>query len=372
MNSYINILIFCVLFYLIQGCNSDEEISSSGIKTTVLEDYKTLGSIEEDIIGTPDIIKYGGESNLFVYDGSRNQILKLNRNGEIVSEIGRTGRGPGEYLLVNNMFLVEQHLYIIDEVQLLAYKYDLEGTLVSSLDFGKIAGGRPAFPPPPTGAVIAKEIDNKPYITLQGNIMLSNTRPGSETNYLYKVIDWKDQAQIGEMGEVPTGSSYILDNKKLRNQATNGVIPSFIRHNSFPVQDRANPEEFFIIYSTLAKISKYSMNGKKLWENKIKTEEIDSIRTRYFEGMDEIAKSSPIRHRIELEFFISGISNDMGNLFLVVNTYPVMIYQFNDSGSLEHKYKFSSIDISDVLDFDFTNRRIFVATRKGEMRIYSF
>lgn len=341
------------------------------METTELKNYETVVDLEDNTLATPVIIRRGSDSTFFVYDVRLEQILEMDGKGTVVNEIGRSGRGPGEYLFVNNMFVREQHLYVIDIVQFMVQQYDMEGNLVSSFNFGEIAG-KPTIPPPPIGLVTANEIDNQPYVNLQGDLILSNVNVGNKSEHIFQLIDWGEKQQLSEMGEVPGGSSFVLDNVELRKEATEGKIPSFYKPNSFPVQDLANPDEYFIVYSSLPKIGKYSSIGEKLWEKDIKTIETDRIRTHFFEVMDRLSNSPDIRDRIDLEHYVSGFSSSEGELYLVVNTTPVMIHQFNNAGELLHKYKFSSEDTTPVLDIDFENSQILAASEEGEIRAYPF
>jgi len=357
-----------VLFILMTGCNPAEPESES-IGITELSDFEVVVSRESNTLGIPVIIKYDGKSNFFVFDVSRDQVLKLDDNGNVISEIGRVGRGPGEYSFLTNIFPTENHIYVIDMGQLLAHRYDKEGTYLSSFDFGK-KDGRPTIPPFRYNKVAPMEIENQPHLTMQDNMLLSTVNVGETNQSIFEVLDWEDGNRLSEFGDVPEGSTFILDNLNLRNEASNGQVPSFYKSNSFPVQDRANPNEYFVVYTALSKIAKYKVTGEKLWEKEVESSETIAIREWFFETMERMAKSPDIRDRVGLQFYSSGVSSEDGDLYLVVNINPVVIHKFNNQGELIHKYKFASEEVTPVLDFDFTNQRILVATEDGEIRGY--
>ncbi|MEX0607870.1 MAG: hypothetical protein WD158_00425 [Balneolaceae bacterium] len=344
-----------------------ESTGNSEIKTTELKDFELFVSLESNTLAIPNIIKY--DKNLFVYDIGHGKIIEIGQDKKVVREFGRAGRGPGEFLLVNNIFLTEDHLYIVDNVQLLTHKYHKNGELQSSFDFGKITK-QPIAPPPPAG-LMAMEIDNQPFISLQGDIMLSTVNVGTTDGNIFELLNWEGD-KLSELGEVPEGSTFDLDYVKLRQDVSQREIPSFYRSNSFPVSDYANPDEFFVVYSSLPKIAKYKADGEKIWEHEIKSTETDSISNRFFEVMDDMRKSSDIRDRIDLEYYTSGISGENGDIYLVVNSRPVVVHQFSGTGELIHKYKFTSEEITPILDFDFANKRVFAVTKEGEVRTYSF
>lgn len=373
MHSYINYYIlslFSFLLCFILSC-THEIPTPSDVEIKELQNFETLVNVKENILAIPVLIKHKDEMNFLVYDVGLSQVLELDENGSIVNKIGRTGRGPGEYLSVNNIFINEHYLYVTDTVQLLIHQYNKENVLLSSFDFGELSG-RPTVPGPAVGGIKPNDIDNQPTVTIHDDIVLSTANVGTTEQYIFEVIDWEDRNQLSKMGEVPVGSSFVLNNQQLRNEAINGEIPSFYKANSFPIQDRANPDEFFIIYSSLPKIAKYASNGKKLWEHRIKSSETDKIKTHFFEQMDQMSKSPDIRDRVDLKFYSSGISSDEGALYLVANTKPVVIHQFNNTGELVRKYKFTSEDVTPILDIDFNNKRILAVSEEGGIRAYPY
>ncbi|HAC14531.1 MAG TPA: hypothetical protein DCE78_01100 [Bacteroidetes bacterium] len=358
--------IFCLQLFFVLSC-SPENPSSNVIESTQLSNFETLVSLESETLALPIIIKALNDQSLIVYDIGKNQVLKLDETGAIVDSIGRVGRGPGEYLFVNNIFISDENLYLIERSQMLAHRYSQGGDLISSFDYGKITGNPPK-PFGPYGSIVANDIDNQTFVTSQGDLLLSNLDIGSESQFLFQLIDWEDSNQLSEIGEIPEGSSFILDIQEFRNEALNGDVPSFYRANSFPVQDLANPDQLFIVCSSISRIAKYTLTGEKLWENDVHSIEADTIRTRFVELM---GRMSP-RNRTDLKYYTSGASNNEGDLFLVVNIKPVVIHQFNQTGELVHKYIFESRDVTPILDFDFMNNRIIAATDNGEIRIYPF
>ncbi|HAC14530.1 MAG TPA: hypothetical protein DCE78_01095 [Bacteroidetes bacterium] len=359
--------ISCLPLLFVISC-STEDPPSNVIETTELSNFETLVSLESETLALPIIIKALNDQSFIVYDIGTNQVLKLDERGSIVDSIGRVGHGPGEFLFVNSIFIRDEKLYLIESPQMLAHQYSQNGELISSFDFGKLVGRSVIAPRPYGGVVMSNEIDNRPFVTSQGDLLLSNLNVGVESRYLFQLIDWENTNQLSEIGEVPEGSSFILDIREFRNEALNGDVPSLYKANSFPVQNHANPDELFIVYSSISRIAKYKTTGEKLWENDIQSIEADTISTRFFELM---GRMSP-ENRTDLKYYSSGVSNDQGELFLVVNIRPVVIHKFNNTGELVHKYVFESKEVAPVLDFDFMNNRIIAATNNGEIRIYPF
>lgn len=344
-----------------------------------LRDFETFVGIEERIPATPTIIQHGGESNLFVYDAAKTSVLELDGNGTLLNEIGRQGKGPGELLRVNRIFSVQDHLYIVDYIQFLIHKYTKNGHFISSLDYASKTG-RPLTPPPPASpsAVQPENIHNQPVVTLTGDVMLSSV-PFSEMKpeAIYELQDWEGNHLSG-IGEVPEGSSFVMDYEQLRDDVSERAVPSVYRPNAFPVIDHANPDEVFLVYSAFPVIAKYSTSGRKLWEKKgPDTPETDSLTIRFYDVMERMQRADS-RSRIILSYYTAGTSSKSGDLFLAVSppfnqTAPLYIHRFNPLGELTHRYRFKSeVPLLPIFDIDPDNNRFFIVTELGEIRAYPF
>ena len=364
-----------IIFFLLvlTGCGSEPN-TSSDIDTVVLKNFETIISIEDNILATPTLIRRGINSNLFIYDDAQTKVLEVDNNGNVVNEFGQPGRGPGELLLVNNFFLTDKHLYIVDYIQYFIHQYDYNGQFLSSMDYGDKLG-MPNAPPAPfsSSEIRAKDINNQPFVTQNGNVMLSAAKFSDSVQSIYELTDW-DGNHIAEIGSVPEGSTFVVDNEKLRADISARVVPSLYRSNAFVVNDRANSNEYFLIYSALPLISKYDSSGQKLWSTEIpKTQEFDSLTTNFFETMERLQQADR-RSRIDLKYYASGISNSDGELFLITNTNPVWIHHFNTEGILSNRYKLISeeVEIRPIFDIDFVHQRILVVTEEAEIRAYPF
>lgn len=369
-----------ILLVSLLSCVS-ETPTPSDVESVKLEEFDTFVTVEENQIALPSIIKYDSDSShLFVYDTGIGSVLELNGEGEVVTEYGQRGRGPGEFQLVNNIFLSDDRLYVVDEGQFFIHRFDREGEFLSTMDYSEYGG---MIPPPPMGPgmIRAPNINNKPIITPEGHVLLSTVQAGQRTQEIYELRDW-DGNHLSDIGEVPEGSSFELNYDKLREDIMNGDIPSFYRTNAFPVSDRTNPQEYFLIYNAIPSITKYDSDGQRLWEHEVsRVSEIDSISTYFFETMEQMQRSNP-RNRINLAYYVSGVSSQNGGLYLAMDRImtdqeeirPLLIHQFNAEGELIRQFNLISedIEIQPIFDIDFTGRRIFVVTEEADIRVYPF
>ncbi|NBC64686.1 MAG: 6-bladed beta-propeller [Bacteroidetes bacterium] len=210
------------------GCRS-ETLSSSEIETTELTEFKTLVELEDNLLGVPTILRYNG-SGLFVYDGGHGKILELNGRGEIIHEYGQKGQGPGEFASVNNIFVTEDHLHVVDNLKFYIYTFDRSGGLTYSLDYGEPVGTPPP-PPMAPGIIVAPNPDNQPFVTPDDDVMLPSHQEGST---LYELKD-PEGNHLSGIGEIPESSTFNLDNNKMKEDVENRVVPSYYRHITVPV-----------------------------------------------------------------------------------------------------------------------------------------
>ncbi|MDR9418301.1 hypothetical protein [Gracilimonas sp.] len=361
-------LITLLAFGLVH-CTSNE-MESQEISIQEITEYETLISVDDEILATPVIMKFEKGLGFFIYDEALGKVLWLSEAGEKIQEFGQKGRGPGEFQRVNNIFIRDSLLYVTDPVKFSIHRFELSGELESTLIYGEKENQRGAPPPPPMGlSVQTKDINNQPAITYNGDVLLSAIQLTDSTEAVFNRTNWESE-QLSSIGEIPQGSTFILDNEKIRDDVNNRVVPSYYRSNAFPVNDQSNKEHVFLVYSSLPKIMKYSTSGEKIWERNLPSvAEMDSITNRFCPIMERMQQAD-IRSRIGLEYYASGVSGPNGHLFLVVNRNPLWIHEFNPDGDLIKRYTFSSptVSLAPIFDIDFENRRFLVVTEDGEVR----
>ena len=102
---------FLFLVLILLGCNP-ESPSTPNVEKTVLESFETLVDMESNTLAVPTIIKADSDSGFYVYDLTKKQVFRLDENGRIKQEIGRAGRGPGEYsLFVRDLFVSNNNFF---------------------------------------------------------------------------------------------------------------------------------------------------------------------------------------------------------------------------------------------------------------------
>lgn len=368
-----------VIVTLLVGCQHEQK-DTADQSVTILSEYSTVVSNEDFLIGVPSIIRFNDSESILIYDYSTRLVYELDLINKNIQAIGREGRGPGEYLRAQNFFIENGRIYITDNSQQLIHKYDTEAdnTFVSSYNYRP--GQAPSVPPPPplpplnlpymdTGPI--GSFNNQPHITSEGNVLIYDLQPGQS---LYRLFDWEGSQLASIEGETG-GDALEIDYSHFRAEIENKQVPSFFELNTFVVNDRSKPDEYFIIFSAIPRIVKYNSSGTKLWESNISgISEIDQISKDYFETMEEILRVADTM--LALRKYTSGVSVENGDLFLSTYTYtgiPVWIHHFDNRGTLQNRYEIESdVELYPVFDVDFSNRNILIPTEEGDIRAYNF
>ncbi|GAA5521052.1 6-bladed beta-propeller [Aliifodinibius salicampi] len=382
MYSNIRQEIFFVLVYMvisIIGCQSESasDSTSSGGEVVELKDYKTVVSYKDGILANPAAMKYDGDSLLYIYDFEHKQVLALNKNGETTREFGGEGRGPGEVIWFNNIYLNDDYFYIVDPVQFRIIKYSLDGEVEGSLDYGQ--KGSQSMPPPPPQSLIsrAKNITNEPFVTASGDVLLPAIRQKEEVSSLYTLVDWEGK-ELTKIGDIPEGSVFVLDGEQYRDAINEREVPGYYKPRVFPVNDQANNDELYFIYTAFPKIVKYNTSGKKLWEQAVpETIELDSVYTLFYEKSEGLREGGTVA----LNTYMSGVSSENGLLYLVLGKYgfeeasnDLWIHEFTNNGELRRRFRLilEDVNLAAIFDIDFANQQMFTVTEEAEIRAYGF
>jgi hypothetical protein len=369
MKDKLNYYVFNIfLLYVLMSCSIETPSESAGdVETVELEEFEIIVAEEDGLLGQPYLLTYDGNTeHLFVYDHSHVKVLELDGGGEVVNEFGREGQGPGELQGARNIFLTRSHLYIVDHFRYYIHKYDRQGEVVSTKDYGEQLRQRDTAVPPPPRQPLAPDINNQPSITLDGHVLQPSGRNGQA---IFELRDWQGD-HLADIGKIPKGSVSVMDDDEFAEAIKNREVPAQDLSWAFPVNDKANPQEYFLIYSAIPKIAKYNIDGQKLWERDIpETLEIESITNDHFDVLDRATRGS----RLPLRKYIAGTSSPEGelylstytNLFTPTENRPLWIHHFNVDGELIHRYNLISdheIYLLSFFDIDFANRRILTMT----------
>jgi hypothetical protein len=375
-----NILLFAGSFIVLGGCGGNS--SSSAIQEEIadiveLNVYDTIVAYEDNVLGVPLLLDFDPvSSHLLIFDLNYSEILEINTEGEIVNRIGRRGSGPGELRGVQNIFLTEDNVFISDHIQYVIHKYERDGSHIDSRLYQDPVTYAPGVIPPPRPPV-TYNMNNQPYITGNGHVLLSTA---GNDGPIYKLSDWEGN-HLADIGELPETNISMMTDVEYKSAIENRQVePDY--NAAFPVTDLASPEEFFLVYSTIPKIEKYNEFGQKLWESYIpETPEVSVVADSFYVYMEEVLLRQP-GYRLPMRKYAWGRSSPDGGLFLatytyfdsIINNVPLWIHQFSSTGELVRRFKLNSdTDLVYFFDIDFEERRIFTLPfERAEVWAYPF
>ena len=366
---------------LISGCSNDSSDSpfNNIPKAVELEDFQTLTFSDDNMLGNPYLTIFDDYSgHLMVYDNGTKQVVKLDVSGKvkILGTFGGEGRGPGELSGAGNIFATEQYIYIVDPSRFFLHKYNRKGEPISSLDIGAQKSDGPGRPPAPTPPFPA-DLYGEAFVTLNGNVLVSSIQ---EKSSLYRLQSWEG-THLADIGAIPPTGVSVMDDEAYRKALGSGEVSQADKRRAFPVADKANPDELFLVYGAIPKIVKYDTTGRKLWEAIVPdTPEIDSLVIDHY----QLLEMSSFEQRWPMRKYVGGVSSPDGDLYLTVytnlvtppsdNNRSLWIHRFNPKGKLIQRYKLKSkTDLLYYPGIDFSKRRFFVIPfGEAAIRAYSF
>jgi len=362
---------------------ASENSKATTIEVTELSDYDSLISENDLLLGVPVRLKFDHKSqHLFIQDVAHWAVIELDEKNNEVRRYGSRGRGPGEFQNLDDFFISAKHLFIVDSSRFLIHKYSrIDGQFISSLDYReflieKSNSSEHGLQPNPQAPLTSN--NNRPFVTYNETVLLPAQFGGE---YLYRAITWEGQ-RTAEIGEIPEGYNDFIDDEEVWKSLRNKKLPAHVLPLSFPVNDPANLNDIFVVYSAIPKIAKYNLDGDKIWEQNVPyTPEVDSLMI----DLKNVLQDHP-NQRVSLlpvKKYMAGRSSPDGDLYLFTYTNmdtphtprrPMWIHQFDSRGTLVHRYKIiSDTDLFYYPDIDFKNRRVFTPSfNESDIRIYPF
>lgn len=106
-----------------------------------IEDQITFGENldQTDLVFLGQVNGYAVDDslNLYLIESMTQEIKVFDKNGYLIKTIGERGRGPGEFLRLNNIALVDNILYAFDPAQFRVSVFSLNGKLLSTFSTPK-------------------------------------------------------------------------------------------------------------------------------------------------------------------------------------------------------------------------------------------
>lgn len=112
----------------LQDEKSDELLSASSISDTVI--YVPLETNNKSIFSYPWLI---GMNDSYIVLSDKERILAFQRNGKFITEIGKKGKGPGEFLKISGLLLKADTVFIASLGKKALLKYTVKGEYLGAV-----------------------------------------------------------------------------------------------------------------------------------------------------------------------------------------------------------------------------------------------
>lgn len=124
-------LVFCTQLFLLNGCNTNKETNEEVIKIelpeTIDDKYEVsngliikLETTDEILLGFIMDVKLRGDT-VFVLDEFGKRLYLFHRNGKYIDKIENVGKGPLEYLRINDFALYENEIYVLGQKEIVVF-----------------------------------------------------------------------------------------------------------------------------------------------------------------------------------------------------------------------------------------------------------
>ncbi len=96
---------------------------------------------EKFLLGDIAGVRFAND-RIYVLSGSKNtKLFVFDTDGNPITQIGRQGRGPGEYMEITNFFVTPQQVFLFDDSYSCIFVYDAAGAFLHKWDTDAIDAG---------------------------------------------------------------------------------------------------------------------------------------------------------------------------------------------------------------------------------------
>lgn len=246
---------------LLAACDTAEP-ESPLMAESQLQHLDTIVTTENGLLGRVSGIAVGADGTLWVADDMNHRVLHLDPQGELISELGSEGSGPGEFSRPHGVAVSDSSIFV----------FDLGNRRLVELDHeGRSLGTRTVSAPAST------VMD----VSARGALALSNT--GREPHLLWLLPpDTEDPQALGTArAEMPSEISPV----SLGEQVAEGQIPDVFQNIALPILSRDGGA--YLLVQSEGTLERYSPGGTLAWSRELALPEVEAAIDRFFRGWEE-------------------------------------------------------------------------------------
>ena len=309
---------FLLIALIILSCSSEEDPQSEeAYSTEVITDYETLIEYDDEILLQPGTA-VATDTHIMVFDGGDMKIKKLGKDGSLEDSFGGSGSGPGEFEGIQNLSLNADTISFYDNQNNRMNLFTSDGEFVDSYSYE-------------FETLIFSE-----HLLFDGHFYATTSGVGNALLASYN----RDGDQIDTWGEPSVelseeGPQEIIQDAL--SQAENEEVPDMDKVQG---QLAASSDYLWMKMAATDELYRIDTNGNKE-SFTFQIERTDANEYEYFEQMARMAENNQLavgfmRYVDELyatEDYLYMID------FLQDSEKPVVMYQLNNDGQIEDRYK---------------------------------
>ena len=301
-----SLILFGLLAQVVPG-HAQETIRIAPVRS-----FGGLGADVERMFNLPSDLLVTQEGNIVISDSGDNQVVILDRIGNLVKRIGRRGQGPSEFNRPGKIGVLEDNILV----------YDAGNSRIQLITkTGKCLAVYRARTSLNAGIRMWFHKDGTYYFGTDGfnsSFLISRKR-----------LEGDD---LGGFGRI-YGDQFAVYDFRAAARARNGELPDWKKNAVIPLVSALG--EVYCVHTSLPLIRKFSRTGEQLWEKSIDVPEMAEIRDRWIQAN----RNAPPNGSYGLSYWLDADLNAEGDLFLLSDQPGGMvIYRYNHNGDLKVRY----------------------------------
>lgn len=245
---YSRIIGSLLIIALALGACSSEEFEKKPQEAAQIdipfEKLESFLSFQEDSLAVPTSIKFIDPDTVAVLDNELSSVLIYNTEGKLLNQMGKQGKGPGEFTQPAGIRVVNNSIFVLDFGTRNIHEFEAAG------DFKKAHSYK-------------GEMIGFAQISVLGPGEFLSTVNGTDGN----LLEYKPSPDSSfYFGEALVKPSETVNMQQFKKQVGNEEIPDLFKNIALTGYDSQN---FYVFLQSFSRLQKYDRNGELIWEKEL-------------------------------------------------------------------------------------------------------